>query len=314
MNKQIILASPRGFCAGVVRAIDIVNLALEAYGSPLYVLNEIVHNRHVVQELRDKGVIFVKSVSEVPDGALMIFSAHGISPEVRRIAKERGVRAIDATCPLVTKVHLEAIRYRKEGYTIVLIGHEGHEEVIGTMGEAPESMVLVGTVEEVDALTIPKDARIAFLTQTTLSLDDTRSIVTRLREKYPQIKGPAVDDICYATQNRQTAVLQMAKVVDLVLVLGSSNSSNSNRLVEVAEKSGRTARLIDDTPAIRVEWLETANTIGITAGASTPEFLVDRVISYLQEKGYSEIRTLETIREEVHFALPTELEKSAARN
>lgn len=314
MNKRIILASPRGFCAGVVRAIDIVNLALDAYGSPIYVLNEIVHNRHVVQELRDKGVIFVKSVSEVPDCALMIFSAHGISPEVRRIAKERGVRAIDATCPLVTKVHLEAIRYRKEGYTIVLIGHEGHEEVIGTMGEAPESMLLVGTVEEVDALAIPEDAKIAFLTQTTLSLDDTRSIVTRLRGKYPQIKGPAVDDICYATQNRQTAVLQMAKEVDLVLVLGSSNSSNSNRLVEVAEKSGRTARLIDDTHAIQVEWLQNANTIGITAGASTPEFLVDRVISYLQEKGYSEIRTLETIREEVHFALPPELEKSAVRN
>lgn len=313
MNKQIVLAGPRGFCAGVVRAIDIVNLALEAYGNPIYVLNEIVHNRFVVDELRRKGVCFVKALDEVPDGGRVIFSAHGISPEVRRHAATRGLRAIDATCPLVTKVHLEAVRYRKEGYTIVLIGHDGHEEVIGTMGEAPENIVLVGTVGDVDRLQIPEVSPIAFLTQTTLSLDDTRAIVNRLREKFPRIKGPAVDDICYATQNRQNAVQQMAKLVDLVLVLGSANSSNSNRLVEVAEKAGTRALLIENSGGIHDQWLQNANAVGITAGASSPELLVQQVIQHLQERGYSEIRDLETVREDVHFALPAELEKSPAR-
>lgn len=313
MNKQIVLAGPRGFCAGVVRAIDIVNLALEAYGNPIYVLNEIVHNRFVVDELRSKGVRFVKALDEVPDGGRVIFSAHGISPEVRRHAAGRGLRAIDATCPLVTKVHLEAVRYKKEGYTIVLIGHEGHEEVIGTMGEAPENIVLVGSVEEADRLQIPEHTPIAFLTQTTLSLDDTRAIVNRLRERFPNIKGPAVDDICYATQNRQNAVQQMARQVDLVLVLGSANSSNSNRLVEVAEKAGTRAQLIENSGGIQNEWLQHANAVGITAGASSPELLVQQVVQHLQQRGYSEIRDLETVREDVHFALPPELDKSPAR-
>lgn len=313
MTKKIVLASPRGFCAGVVRAIDIVNLALEAFGSPIYVLNEIVHNRYVVQELRNKGVRFVKSLDEAPNGARVIFSAHGISPEVRSRAKSRNLQTIDATCPLVTKVHLEAIRYKKEGYTIVLIGHEGHEEVVGTMGEAPQNMVLVGSVEDVDRLSLAEGARIAFLTQTTLSLDDTREIVTRLREKFPQIQGPAVDDICYATQNRQTAVQQLARQVDLVLVLGSANSSNSNRLVEVAEKCGTRAQLIDDSNSIRSEWLQNAGAVGITAGASSPELLVERVIEHLQNQGYQEMSILETVHEDVHFALPPELEKATTK-
>ena len=294
----------------MVRAIDIVNLALEAYGKPLYVLNEIVHNRYVVQELRDKGVVFVKSLEDVPSGGRVIFSAHGISPEVRMRAKNRGLKAIDATCPLVTKVHLEAVRYRKEGYTIVLIGHEGHEEVIGTMGEAPENIVLVGTVEEADRLELREGTPVAFLTQTTLSLDDTRAIVTRLRERFPQIKGPAVDDICYATQNRQVAVQEVARQVDLVLVLGSANSSNSNRLVEVAEKAGTPARLIEDSRSIRDEWLQQIDAVGITAGASSPELLVDQVVEHLRARGFEQVRSLQTVQEDVHFALPPELEKA----
>lgn len=313
MNKKIILASPRGFCAGVVRAVEIVNLALETFGSPIFVLNEIVHNRYVVRDLRRKGVQFVTSLEDVPDGARVIFSAHGISPQVRQHAKERGLKAIDATCPLVTKVHLEAVRYRREGYTIILIGHEGHEEVIGTMGEAPENMVLVGSVEEVDRLEMPEGARIAYLTQTTLSLDDTREIVNRLRRRFPRIQGPAVDDICYATQNRQTAVQRMAQEVDLVLVLGSSNSSNSNRLVEVAGKAGAKARLIDDSGSIQKEWLEGVQSVGITAGASSPELLINQAIESLQNLGYHEIQVLETVHEDVHFALPPELEKAGAR-
>jgi 4-hydroxy-3-methylbut-2-enyl diphosphate reductase len=307
MAKQILLANPRGFCAGVVRAIDIVNLALEAYGKPIYVLNEIVHNRYVVDELRDKGVQFVKSLDEVPNGSRVIFSAHGISPEVRKHASTRQLKAIDATCPLVTKVHLEAIRYKKEGYTIVLIGHEGHEEVIGTLGEAPENMVLIGTVDEADRLEVKNPQKLAFLTQTTLSLDDTREIVNRLRERFPEIKGPAVDDICYATQNRQMAVQQIAKQVDLVLVIGSSNSSNSNRLVEVAQKAGAPARLVEDSKVIRPEWLESAQKIGITAGASSPELLLAQVMNYLHDHGFTEIHQLETAPEDVHFALPPEL-------
>ena len=310
MSKKIYLATPRGFCAGVVRAIDIVNLALEAYGSPIYVLNEIVHNRYVVDELRSKGVRFVKSLEEVPADSRVIFSAHGISPEIRNIASERRLQAIDATCPLVTKVHLEAIRYKKNGYTITLIGHEGHEEVIGTLGEAPEHMVLIGSVEEADQLQVADPEKLAFLTQTTLSLDDTREIVNRLRTRFPKIKGPAVDDICYATQNRQTAIQEVARRVDLVLVIGSKNSSNSNRLVEVSEKSGTAAYLVDDANAIRAEWLQNAQSIGITAGASSPELLVEQVLKYLGNYGFTEIVPLETVHEDVHFALPPELEKA----
>lgn len=307
MAKKIVLASPRGFCAGVVRAIDIVNLALEVYGKPIYVLNEIVHNRFVVDELRSKGVQFVKNLDDVPAGCRVIFSAHGISPEVRRRAVARELKAIDATCPLVTKVHLEAVRYKKEGYMIILIGHRDHEEVIGTIGEAPQNIKLVGTVQEVDALEIPDSEKIAYLTQTTLSLDDTREVIQRLRQRFPRIEGPAVDDICYATQNRQMAVQQLGKVVDLLLVLGSANSSNSNRLVEVAEKSGSRAYLIDDSNSIRSEWIENVNRIGITAGASTPELLIENVVKYLGGFGFLEIEELHTISENVHFALPPEL-------
>jgi 4-hydroxy-3-methylbut-2-en-1-yl diphosphate reductase len=307
MGKTIVLASPRGFCAGVVRAIDIVNLALEVYGKPIYVLNEIVHNRYVVDELRSKGVQFVKTLDDVPSDCRVIFSAHGISPAVRQRAKARGLKAIDATCPLVTKVHLEAVRYRKEGYTIILIGHRDHEEVIGTIGEAPDHFRLVSTAEEVDALDVSNPDKIAYLTQTTLSLDDTRSVIQRLRHRFPQIEGPAVDDICYATQNRQMAVQQMAKNVDVVLVLGSANSSNSNRLVEVAEKSGGRAFLIDDSNSINPDWLKEAKRVGITAGASSPELLIENVVQYLEGCGFLEIEELYTVAENVHFALPPEL-------
>lgn len=307
MGKKIILASPRGFCAGVVRAIDIVNISLEIYGKPIYVLNEIVHNRYVVDELRSKGVQFVKSLDDVPFGCRVIFSAHGISPAVRQRAKLRELKAIDATCPLVTKVHLEAVRYKKEGYTIILIGHRDHEEVIGTIGEAPDHIKLVSTTDEVDALHIDNPEKVAYLTQTTLSLDDTRSVIQRLRERFPKIEGPAVDDICYATQNRQMAVQQMAETVDVVLVLGSANSSNSNRLVEVAEKSGSRAYLIDDSRSIKSEWLQSAMSVGITAGASSPEILIENVIKYLGTLGFLEIQELHTVSENVHFALPPEL-------
>lgn len=309
MTKRIILASPRGFCAGVVRAIDIVTLALEAYGPPIYVLNEIVHNRYVVEELKLKGARFVKNLDEVPEGGRVIFSAHGISPEVRDRAVKRHLQTIDATCPLVAKVHLEAIRYKKENYNMVLIGHQDHEEVIGTMGEAPGKMHLIGTVEEVDQLEFPEGAKIAYLTQTTLSLDDTREIIQRLRSKFPQIKGPNVNDICYATQNRQTAVQQLATCTEVVLVIGSSNSSNSNRLVEVAQKSGARAYLINDSDLIDPAWFDDCSAIGITAGASTPETLVLEVVEDLRARGFSKVEELRTVYENVHFALPPELEK-----
>jgi len=313
MEKQILLASPRGFCAGVIRAIDIVNLGLDVYGKPLYVLNEIVHNRHVVDELREKGVIFVRDLAEVPVGSRVIFSAHGISPEVRRVARERKLQTIDATCPLVTKVHLEALKYKKEDYTIVLIGHRDHEEVAGTLGEAPDHMVLISTVEDVDRLVVKDPGKIAYLTQTTLSLDDTRGIIDRLRERFPKIKGPAVNDICYATQNRQGAIQEVSEQVDLVLVVGSANSSNSNRLVEVASKSGTRAYLIEDGNSIRPEWFDGVSRIGISAGASTPEELVNRTIHRLHQLGFSNITQLDSVPEDVHFALPPEL-ASAVRN
>ncbi|HET6268341.1 MAG TPA: 4-hydroxy-3-methylbut-2-enyl diphosphate reductase [Acidobacteriota bacterium] len=307
MQKQILLASPRGFCAGVIRAIDIVNLGLDVYGKPLYVLNEIVHNRHVVDELRAKGVVFVRDLAEVPPGSRVIFSAHGISPEVRLQAKERNLQTIDATCPLVTKVHLEALKYKKENYTIVLIGHRDHEEVTGTLGEAPDHMVLVSNVEEADRLVVQDAEKIAYLTQTTLSLDDTREIIDRLRERFPKIKGPAVNDICYATQNRQGAIQQVSAQVDLVLVVGSANSSNSNRLVEVASKNGSRAYLIEDGDSIRPEWLVRVSRIGISAGASTPEELVNRAINKLRQLGYSDVIQVDSVPEDVHFALPPEL-------
>jgi 4-hydroxy-3-methylbut-2-enyl diphosphate reductase len=309
MNRTIYLANPRGFCAGVVRAIDIVQLALGVYGTPLYVLNEIVHNAHVVNSLKEKGVQFVRSLDDVPAGCRVIFSAHGISPEVKNRATERRLETIDATCPLVTKVHLEALRYKRQNYTIILIGHRDHEEVVGTMGEAPDHIRLVSSVEDVDLLNISPDSRIAYLTQTTLSLDDTREIIQRLRERYPGVEGPNVDDICYATQNRQMAVQQIAHLVPLILVIGSSNSSNSNRLVEVAEKVGTTAHLINDASEIDSNWLQNAPAIGLTAGASTPEVLIHQVIKRLNENGFNEVQEFEAAEEKVHFALPPELEK-----
>jgi 4-hydroxy-3-methylbut-2-en-1-yl diphosphate reductase len=304
---RVLLAFPRGFCAGVVRAIDIVNIALEKFGQPLFVRREIVHNKYVVNELRQKGVIFVESLEEVPPGARVIFSAHGVSPEVRREASDRNLQVIDATCPLVTKVHNEALKYAREDYSIVLIGHEEHDEVIGTVGEAPAKIKVVSTADDVQGLTPDDDAKVAFLTQTTLSLDETRGIISRLRQRFPEIKGPASEDICYATQNRQSAVLELAKQAEFILVVGSANSSNSRRLVEVAEGAGVRAHLIDDIDDIQLDWLAGIQTVGLTAGASAPEELVERVIGFLAEIGYAEVQTLGTIVENVEFALPPEV-------
>ncbi len=308
-SGKILLASPRGFCAGVVRAIDIVNLALERYGQPLYVRREIVHNKYVVNELRQKGTIFVDELDEVPSGGSVIFSAHGVSPEVRAAARERNLKVIDATCPLVTKVHSEAKKYARDNYTIILIGHEDHDEIIGTMGEAPNAMLVVSTAEEVDNLTVPDPMRVAYLTQTTLSLDDTKEIIARLRQKFPAIQGPSSEDICYATQNRQSAVLDLARHAELILVVGSANSSNSCRLVEVSQSAGVPAYLIDDIEDIRLSWLTDVQVIGLTAGASAPEGLVERVLHYLCEVGYPDVETIGSIVEHVEFALPPELAK-----
>jgi 4-hydroxy-3-methylbut-2-en-1-yl diphosphate reductase len=304
---KVLLAKPRGFCAGVVRAIDIVNIALEVYEKPLYVRKEIVHNRHVVDELRAKGTVFVDSLLEVPSGATVVFSAHGVSPEVRRNAKAKNLKVIDATCPLVTKVHLEAIKYARQGFTIVLIGHKGHEEVVGTMGEAPQDMVLISSKEEVGLLNPPDPKKIAYLTQTTLSLDETREIIATLRERFPHVVGPPSEDICYATQNRQESVQAMAKLADLILVVGSANSSNSNRLVEEAQKSGAQAHLIDDYRDIQETWLKDAHVVGVTAGASAPEILVQQVVDHLKSRGAQIVEEFETIKENVHFALPSNL-------
>ncbi len=309
-NGTVLLASPRGFCAGVVRAIDIVNLALQQFGQPLYVRREIVHNKYVVNELRQKGTIFVDELDEVPPGGRVIFSAHGVSPEVRAAAKTRQLQVLDATCPLVTKVHNEAIRYAKAGFTIVLIGHADHDEVIGTRGEAPSSIRIVCSVEEVEQLVVPDPDKIGYLTQTTLSLDDTRAIIDRLRERFPRIQGPASADICYATQNRQSVVLELAKRAQVILVVGSANSSNSCRLVEVARTAGVQAYLIDDIEAIQLSWLTGIRVVGLTAGASAPEGLVERVLSYLSNVGFPHVETIGSIVEDVEFALPPELAKN----
>ena len=306
-GKTLLRVRPRGFCAGVVRAVDIVELALEAYGPPVYVHHEIVHNRYVVDQLRRRGAIFVETVTEVPNGAVLIFSAHGVPPPVREEASTRQLRVIDATCPLVTKVHLEALRFAREHRTIILIGHKDHQEIVGTSGEAPEQTIVVDSVEAVDRLEVDDPERLAFLTQTTLSLYDTQEIVARLRERFPSIQGPASDDICYATQNRQEAVEQMARDVDLILVVGSPNSSNSNRLVEVAKRSGVAARLIDDASVIQPEWLENVRSVGLTAGASAPEVLVEQVSERLAGLGFTNQRDLDLIREDVRFTLPAEL-------
>ncbi len=306
MVKKVVLAAPRGFCAGVVRAIDIVNIALEIYPKPVYVRKEIVHNRHVVEELRAKGAVFVDMLGEVPRSQTVIFSAHGVSPQVRREARDRGLKVIDATCPLVTKVHLEAARYAKKGMTIVLIGHVGHDEVIGTMGVARESMRLVSCVEDVEKLEIPDEQPLSYLTQTTLSLEDTREIIAALRRRFPRIQGPPSEDICYATQNRQMAVHQLAQMSELILVVGSANSSNSNRLVEEAIKAGARSHLIDDVESIRDEWLEGVETLGVTSGASAPEILVDRVVDRFRRDG-ALVEELVTREENVQFALPDDL-------
>jgi 4-hydroxy-3-methylbut-2-enyl diphosphate reductase len=306
-QKKIVLLTPRGFCAGVVRAIDVVKIALEAYGAPIYVRKEIVHNKHVVDELRDLGAIFVEELEEAPANARVIFSAHGVSPAVRQQARELDLNVIDATCPLVTKVHLEAVKFARKGYTIVLIGHENHDEVIGTLGEAPDAMTLVQTVEDVDRLMIPEGTRIAYLTQTTLSLDETSHIVARLRERFPHIEGPHSQDICYATENRQVAVKAVAPLTDLLLVVGSRNSSNSQRLVEVCRKEGRPAYLVDDENDVRTEWFDGVNTVSITAGASAPEHLVERLIEFLRANGFGTLETLEVKEEDVRFSLPPEL-------
>ena len=306
-GKMLLRVRPRGFCAGVVRAVDIVELALEAYGSPVYVHHEIVHNRYVVDQLRQRGAIFVETLEEVPIGAVLVFSAHGVPPTVRDVAKTRSLRVIDATCPLVTKVHLEALRSAREKRTIILIGHRDHQEIVGTSGEAPERTIVVDSVEAVDRLQVDDPDKLAFLTQTTLSLYDTQEIVTRLRQKFPNIVGPASDDICYATQNRQEAVEQLAKDVDLILVVGSPNSSNSNRLVEVAKRSGVEARLIDEARDVDPAWLEGVRRVGLTAGASAPEVLVEQVSERLASFGYTDQRDLDLIREDVRFTLPPEL-------
>jgi 4-hydroxy-3-methylbut-2-enyl diphosphate reductase len=307
---EIVLAGPRGFCAGVERAIDIVELALEVCPPPVYVRKEIVHNRHVVETLRTRGAVFVDELDEVPDDATVIFSAHGISPAVREQARRRGLRVIDATCPLVTKVHLEAIRYAREQYTIILIGHEDHDEVIGTLGEAPERIVVIDSAEAVESLAVPNPEKVAYLTQTTLSVDDTRDVIEALRRKFPKIKGPSRDDICYATQNRQAAVKTVAKDVDVVLVIGSANSSNAIRLVEVSQSAGTRAFLINDVRDIQPGWLAGARRIGVTAGASTPEVLVTQTVEALRRHG-ADVREVHVVEEDVRFALPAELEQMA---
>src|ERR1700688_18337 len=306
-TKTLLRVRPRGFCAGVVRAVDIVELALEAYGAPVYVHHEIVHNTYVVEQLRRRGAIFVESIDDVPHGAVLVFSAHGVPPTVRQEAKDRSLKVIDATCPLVTKVHLEALKFAREKRTIILIGHRDHQEIIGTSGEAPDRTIVVDSVAAVDALEVDEPEKLAFLTQTTLSLYDTQGIVARLRQKFPAIKGPASDDICYATQNRQEAVEQVAKDVDLILVVGSPNSSNSNRLVEVAKRSGVAAELIDSANDIDPKWLEGIGRVGLTAGASAPEILVEQVSQRLAGLGYTNQRDLDLIREDVRFTLPAEL-------
>ncbi len=305
--QKILLAKPRGFCAGVDRAIDTVNVALELYGAPVYVRKEIVHNRHVVEELRTRGAVFVEELAEVPDGATVVFSAHGIAPAVRQEAQARRLRVIDATCPLVTKVHVEAVRFAREGYSILLIGHEGHDEVIGTMGEAPAAIRLVGTIEEAERVEVPDPSRVAVITQTTLSVDDTRGILETLQRRFPRLALPPKDDICYATQNRQMAVKRIAKDVDLVLVVGATNSSNSLRLVEVARQIGTPAHLIDDVRAIQPAWLEGVQCVGLTSGASAPEHLVQQVVAYLQRHGVRFVEEWEAVPESVNFGLPPEL-------
>ena len=305
---KMVLASPRGFCAGVDRAITIVEKALEIYGAPIYVQHEIVHNKHVVQRLRDDGAVFVENVDEIPEGSHVIYSAHGVAPEVRQRADKRNLKVIDATCPLVTKVHGEAKRYAEKKHTIILIGHQDHVEVQGTVGEAPERIIVVGSVEEVASLKVEDENKIGYITQTTLSMDDTSEIIDILKKRFPKIQGPAKDDICYATQNRQNAVKALSKEVELVLVVGAQNSSNSLRLLEVAKSTGVNARRIESAAELKIEWLEGISDIGITAGASAPEDIVQGIVNRIREmSASSRIRDLEIVKEDVTFALPAVL-------
>ncbi|MBW3598386.1 MAG: 4-hydroxy-3-methylbut-2-enyl diphosphate reductase [Planctomycetes bacterium] len=308
---KIILAAPRGFCAGVNMAIESLDLALQAFGPPVYVYHEIVHNKFVVETFRAKGAVFVDDLEDVPAGANLLFSAHGVAPEVRRAAKSRELRAIDATCPLVTKVHLEAIKYATRGYTIILIGHEGHDEVIGTMGEAPEAIVLVETPGDVDRLEFSPQAKLAYLTQTTLSVDDANRIIRRLRERFPQVEGPPKEDICYATQNRQEAVRLLSTEADIVLVLGSQNSSNSQRLKEIARERDIPAHLIDGAGDINLNWFTGDETVMVTAGASAPESVVEECIEFLRQRFDAEVEARAIRSEDVYFPLPKELRSLA---
>ena len=306
-TKRVLLLKPRGFCAGVVRAIDIVKIALETFGAPIYVRREIVHNRYVVNELAEKGAIFVHEIEEVPDGARVIFSAHGVSPAVRQISRARHLRVIDATCPLVTKVHFEAVKFAKQGYSLILIGHRDHDEIEGTLGEAPDATQVVSSAAEVESLEVPDPDRVAYLTQTTLSLDEARDIIHALKVKFPNIIGPRSQDICYATENRQVAVRNVAHNADLVLVVGSTNSSNSNRLVEVSRNLGTIGYLIDNSQAIDPAWLRDVNNVAVTAGASAPEVLVEDVVNYLRQNGFENVEEVEVMPENVRFGLPPEI-------
>ena len=310
--KKLLLLKPRGFCAGVVRAIDIVRIALETFGAPIYVRREIVHNRYVVDELSSKGAIFVNEIDEVPEGARVIYSAHGVAPEVRAHSKNRKLRVIDATCPLVTKVHVEAVKFAKQGYSIILIGHKDHEEVVGTLGEAPEVTQVVGTAQEAEHVQVTDPDKVAYVTQTTLSLDEANQVISVLKRRFPNIHGPAAQDICYATENRQVAVKEVAGSTDLLLVVGSKNSSNSNRLVEVAQNLGRSSYLIDSCNNIEEKWLDGVQTVALTAGASAPEILVQQVIEYLALKGFTDVEPVEVMPENVRFGLPPEIVQAIA--
>jgi 4-hydroxy-3-methylbut-2-en-1-yl diphosphate reductase len=311
--EKLLLAAPRGYCAGVDRAVQTVERALELYGAPVYVRKEIVHNKHVVAQLRERGAVFVDELDDsIPEGAVTVFSAHGVSPSVHADADRRGLRTIDATCPLVTKVHREALKFAGEGYTIVLIGHAGHEEVEGTMGEAPDDIVLVETEDDVDGLEVEDPDKVAYISQTTLAVDETRAIIARLRERFPAIVGPRTDDICYATTNRQQAVKQMAQQCDLVLVIGSKNSSNSQRLVDVARDMGTEAHLIDNEGFVAEEWLEGKRVVGISSGASAPEELVRRLIDFFRARGTESVEEFEVLREDVRFMLPKTIRQAMA--
>jgi 4-hydroxy-3-methylbut-2-en-1-yl diphosphate reductase len=310
--RRVVLAAPRGYCAGVDRAVQTVEHALDLHGPPVYVRKEIVHNKHVVQQLTKRGAIFVDEETEVPEGEMVVFSAHGVAPSVHENSAARRLRTIDATCPLVTKVHVEARKFAAQGYTVVLIGHEGHEEVEGTTGEAPDSIVLVQTADDVDALEVPDPNRVAYITQTTLSVDETTGIIERLKARFPAIVGPKTDDICYATTNRQQAVKQLATECDLVLVIGSTNSSNSNRLVEVAREHGAASHLIDNSLQVDEAWLAGVESVGITSGASAPEELVEQLVGFFRERGTDDVSELRVVDEDVRFMLPGKIRESLA--